>query len=203
MKFMEEASPTSQSGTAMMQAYVGIAWRGKWLILGCITLSVALAWSYCLIVSKYYRSETIIVAEGQKLLENVVQEPREASIEQRLFVSQRKILNQDFLGEIAREFSLYPEVIEEGGEASAVLALTSAVKVERIRTESPVMSEIDGFMVSFIHKDPRTARQVTARIAEKFIEENTQERASDAEGALKFYDDELTRLKKELESKEE
>ncbi len=45
--------------------------------------------------------------------------------------------------------------------------------------------------------------QVTARIAEKFIEENTQERANDAEGALKFFDDELTRIKLELENKEE
>ena len=45
--------------------------------------------------------------------------------------------------------------------------------------------------------------QVTARIAEKFIEENTQERADDAEGALKFFEDELTRIKRELESKEE
>ena len=187
----------------MMQAYARIAWRSKWLILGCITLSVALAWSYCLIAPKYYRSETVVVAEGQKLLENVVQGPKEASIEQRLFVSQRRILNQDFLSEIAREFSLYPKENEEGGEASALLALTNAVKVERIKTDSTGGNEIDGFTVSFTHQDPGTARQVTARIAEKFIEENTQERASDAEGALKFYDDELARLKKELESKEE
>ena len=45
--------------------------------------------------------------------------------------------------------------------------------------------------------------KVTARIAEKFIEENTQERANDAEGALKFFDDELTRIKLELENKEQ
>lgn len=200
---MEVTSPTNQSGTAMMQAYARIAWRSKWLILGCIALSMALAWSYCLIAPKYYRSETLIVAEGQKLLENVVQGPKEASIEQRLFVSQRKILNQDFLGEIAREFSLYTKEVEEGGESSAVLALASAVKVDRIKTELTGASEIDGFSLSFIHRDPQTAAKVTARIAEKFIEENTQERASDAEGALKFYDDELARLKGELEKKEQ
>jgi capsular exopolysaccharide synthesis family protein len=44
---------------------------------------------------------------------------------------------------------------------------------------------------------------VTARIAEKFIEENTQERANDAEGALNFFDDELTRIKLELQNKEQ
>ena len=200
---MEMTSPTSQSGTAMIQAYAGISWRRKWLILGCIALSMALAWGYCLIAPKSYRSEALIVAEGQRLLDDFVPGSREASIEQRVFVSQRKILNQDFLGEIAREFSLYPKEIEEGGESSAILALASAVKVDRIKTELTGASEIDGFSLSFIHQDPRTAAKVTERIAEKFIEENTQERASDAEGALKFYDDELARLKEELEKKEQ
>ena len=49
--------------------------------------------------------------------------------------------------------------------------------------------------MSFVHEDPKTAMQVTARIAEKFIEENTQERANDAEGALRFFDDELSEVK--------
>ena len=45
--------------------------------------------------------------------------------------------------------------------------------------------------------------QVTARIAEKFIEENTKGRAHDAESTLKFYDDELRRINIDLEKKEE
>ena len=131
---MNETPPVSQSGTAMMQEYAGIAWRSKWLILGCVTLSVALAWSYCVIAPKYYQSETLIVAEEQKLLENVVQGPGERNFEQRLFVIQRQIVSQDFLGEIAKEFSLYPKELEEGGEAfSSVRALADAIKVERIK----------------------------------------------------------------------
>ena len=186
----------------MMQEYAGIAWRSKWLILGCVTLSAALAWSYCVIAPKYYRSEVMIVAEEQKLLENIDQGAGEGNFEQRLFIIQRKIVNQDFLGEIAREFSPYPKELEEGGEAFAVLALAGAIKVERIKTDLPG-SEIEGFTVSFIHQDPRTVMQVTERIAKKFIEEHTQARENDAEGALKFFDDELTRIKLELENKEE
>src|SRR6478736_8784495 len=106
MNSMNETPPVSQSGTAIMQEYAEIAWRSKWLILGCITLSVALAWSYCVIAPKYYQSDTLIVAEEQKLLENVVQSPGERNFEQRLFVIQRQILSQEFLGAIAREFSL-------------------------------------------------------------------------------------------------
>ena len=187
----------------MMQEYVGIAWRSKWLILGCVTVSAALAWSYCLIAPQYYQSEALIVAEEQKLLENVVQGAGEGNFDQRLFVIQRQIVSPDFLGEIVKEFSLYPKEPEEGGDAFAyVQALAGAIKVERIKGEQ-IVTPIEGFTVSFMHRDPRTAMQVTARIAEKFIEENTQERADDAEGALKFFEDELTRIKLELESKEE
>ena len=35
--------------------------------------------------------------------------------------------------------------------------------------------------------------QVTARIADKFIEENTREREKDVEGTAEFLDDELRR----------
>jgi polysaccharide chain length determinant protein (PEP-CTERM system associated) len=192
---------------ATMREYAGIAWRNKWLFLGCVTLSSALAGSYCVIAPQYYRSETLILAGEQTLFEKekVAQGAGEGNFDNRLFIIQREIMNQNFLGEIAREFNPYPKELEEGGEAFAVLALTGAIKVEKVKTDfvAGPTAIIEGFTVSFIHQDPKTAKQVTARIAEKFIEENIKERQSAAEGALNFYDDELTRIKQELESKED
>jgi polysaccharide biosynthesis transport protein len=204
---MKETPPVSQSGTAMMREYAGIARRSKWLILGCITLSAALAWGYCLIAPKYYRSEALIVAEDSKQLENVVHEAGEENFEQRLFIIQRQIMSQNFLGDIAREVNPYPKELEEGGEAFAVYALTGAIKVEKVKTDlaGNVLTEgsrIQAFTVSYLHQDPTTAMEVTARIAKKFIEENIKEREYDAEGTLRFLDDELRRLKLELEKKE-
>jgi uncharacterized protein involved in exopolysaccharide biosynthesis len=71
---MTVTSPVNQSGVAMVHEYAGIALREKWLILGCVTLSVALAWAYCFIAPQYYRSETLIVAEEQNRLETSVRE---------------------------------------------------------------------------------------------------------------------------------
>jgi len=56
--------------------------------------------------------------------------------------------------------------------------------------------------VSFMHPDPGTAMKVTARIVGKFIEWNTEEREKEFEGASEFLDDELSRIKLELEKKE-
>jgi len=199
---MEETPQVRQSGAAMMQEYVGIAWRNKWIILGCVALSASLAWSYCVIAPKYYRSEALIISEDQRVLENVVKGVGEGNFEQHLFVIQRQIVNRDFLSDIAKDFNLYPKELEEGGEAFAVKKLAGAIKVERIKGDQ-IVTPIEGFTVSFMHEDPATAMQVTARIAEKFIEGNTRERESTAEGVLDFFDEELRRLKLELEKKEE
>ena len=84
------------------------------------------------------------------------------------------------MGEIAREFSPYPKELEEGGEAFACPGIG---RRDQGREDQDGLagnftggSEIEGFTVSFMHQDPKTAMQVTARIAEKFIEENTKER---------------------------
>ncbi|MEO6306511.1 MAG: AAA family ATPase [Nitrospiraceae bacterium] len=192
---------------AMLHEYAGVVLRSKWLILGSVTLSMVLAWSYCVIAPNYYRSETLIVVESQKPLEKVAHEAGDGGFEQRLFLIQRQIMRHDFLSEIVREFNLFSKEVEEGSEAFPVVALTGAIKVERIKTDQAGNAfsggGLEGFTVSFMHQDPMTAMKVTARIAEKFIEENMKEREYDAEGAVRFLDDELRRIKLELEKKEE
>ena len=54
-----------------------------------------------------------------------------------------------------------------------------------------------------MHEDPAIAMKVTARIAEKFVEENIREREKSAEGTSEFLDDEMRTMKLELEKKEE
>jgi len=150
----------------------------------------------------------LIVAEDQKLFGSVLHDPGEGSFDKHLFIIHRRITSQDFLDDIARKFNPYPKELEEGGESYAFLALTGAVKIEKVTTDSTGIaltgdSQIEAFTVSFLHQDPKTAMKVTAGIAEKFIEENIREREEDSEFTSKFVDDELRSIKLELEKKEE
>jgi len=203
-------SPTrpEQSSAAIMHEYVGIAQRSKWLILGCVAVSVALAWGYCLLATKYYRSEALLVVEEPKLVDSVSALVQKAAVddkfEQRLFLVQRQIMGFNFLSSVAKEFALYPEAREDGDENTPVLMLAGATQVERIKGDpSAGLRDVEAFTISFMHPDPVTAMKVTARIAEKFIAENTREREKDVEGTVEFLDDELRGLKLELEKKEE
>ena len=198
------ATRAEQSGAAIMHEYLGIAQRSKWLILGCTAVCVVLAWSYCLIATKYYRSEALLVVDEPKLLESVVQKSVEDKFEQQLFLVQRQIMSLNFLSSIAKEFNLYPLLREEGDENAPVLMLAGSTLVERVKMDpSSGLTGVEAFTVSFIHPDPMTAMKVTARIADKFIQENSREREKDVEGTVDFLDDELRRLQLELERKEE
>jgi polysaccharide biosynthesis transport protein len=206
MNLIEGPPQNSQSGTAMINEYVAMAKRSKWLIFGCVAIAVTLAWSYCLVATKYYRSETLFVVEEPKLLENVVPIAVDDKFEQRLFVIQRQILSRDFLSPIVKEFDLYQEEREQANENAAVAIMAGATNVERVKADPAIVTGpkgIEAFTVSFTHPNPLTAMHVSARIAEKFIEDNTREQERDTEGTAEFLDDELRRVKLELEKKEE
>lgn len=203
------AIPAEQTAVVAIREYALIASRNRWVIAGAITLSLTLAWGYYLLATKYYQSQAMIVAEERGGINNVVNTGGDAGerFEQRLFLIQRQIINPDFLGDIAKEFSLFPNGLPAEEHREALSEVVNMTRVERVKMDPSVatspQSLVEGFVVSFLHQDPATAMQVTARIADKFIEENNLEREKRVEGTGEFLDEELRVLKHELEKREE
>lgn len=209
MQYVESAASVEQTGMATIREYALIASRNKWVIAGAIALSLALAWGYLLIAPKYYQSNTLIVAEGRKGIDDVINtgEGSERNFEKRLFLIQKQIISRDFLDAIAKELGIQSDGSNEQGELADWGELASMTKVERAMIDpaggKTSQNLVDGFVVSFLHRDPKTAMQVTERIADKFIEENNREREKEVEGTGEFLDEELRLLKRELEKREE
>jgi polysaccharide chain length determinant protein (PEP-CTERM system associated) len=204
----ETFGQAEQAGGDFAREYLLILSRNKWIISGFIAVSLAMAWAYCLIATKYYQSETLIIAEDRKGIQGVTaNDDLRENFDQRLFLIQRQIKNQDFLGEIAREFNLYEAGLDQEGEAAAFAELLKNTQVQRVKTDEvgnfSGRSLVEAFTVSFMHQVPGTAMQVTAAIADRFIEDNTREREREVEGAAEFLDAELRWMKVELEKKEE
>ena len=209
MQYPDLAASPEQTGFAQVHEYALIVSRNRWIIAGAIALSLILAWMYLLIAPKYYQSQTLIVAEGRKGIDNVLatEEDTDRRFEKRLFLIQKQISSGDFLEGLEKELSEHvddldgkPAVIDWG-------ELRRGIMVERAMIDpaggkSP-QNLVDGFVVSVLHEDPQTARRVAAWIADKFIQENNRERERDVEGTGEFLDEELRALKRELEKKEE
>ena len=209
MQYPESAVSVEQTGMAAVHEYVRIASRNKWVIAGAIALSLTLAAGYVLIAPKYYQSQTLIVAEERKGIDEVINKGEDADkhFEKRLFLIQKQIINHDFLGAIAKEFTLHSDGSDGQGELAGWGDLASMTKIERAMID-PAGGKgsgnlVDGFVVSFLDRDPQTARRVTARIADKFIEENNSEREKEIEGTGEFLEEELRLMKRELEKREE
>src|SRR5205814_3814072 len=60
----------------------------------------------------------------------------------------------------------------------------------------------DGFTISFTHRDPYKAQQVTDRLARRFIEETVKSREQQVEGAVDFLVTQVQDARKELEAKD-
>ncbi len=208
MQSPESAIPVEQAGVDTVREYALIASRNKWLIAGAIAISLTLAWGYCLIATQYYQSHTLIVEEKPTGFDNVIKNVEDADkrFEQRLFFIQKQIINGAFMGGVARELGLSQDGLDGQGADAGGAELARMTTIERAVIDPAggkgLQNLVDGFVVSFIHENPKIAMQVAARIADKFIEENNKEREREVEGTGEFLDDELRFMKLELEKKE-
>ncbi|MFO0697791.1 MAG: AAA family ATPase [Nitrospira sp.] len=215
MQLTESPVHVGQDGFRAAREYWVIASRNKWVILGSLALSLVLALVYYLVANKYYQSNTLIVAEGPKGINSVIdrfdrggrKEDREDNFDQVLFLVQRQIISPDFLGEIAKEAGLYADGLDEEGQADVLYEMARRTRVERVKMDASAgfssSTFLEGFVVSYLDQDPKTAMRVTARIADKFIEDTNKDREKEVEGAGEFLDQELQQIKRELEKKEE
>ncbi len=184
-----------------------LAWRQKWIIAGTVLASLLLAGVYCLVATKQYRSETLILVEDPKIPEQYVQGVADRNLEQRIFIIQKQLTSRAILGEIVSAYKLYPDIVEQYGVEGGTATLAQALVVEMVgkgpRGNFVSRSGIDAFTVSFAHENPMIAMKVTETLAARFIEENIKTREQMAEGTTEFFEAEARRAKVELEKKED
>lgn len=195
------------SGTAMLREFWNMGVRRKWMIVSSILLSLAAAGIFYGLSTKYYRSETLILVEEQKISQEYIKGVAEPGFEDRFFAIQKQIMSRELLSEIVDEFKLYPDIVAQRGLKAAIAAMKRAIAVEMIDKVSgakfTTRKSVDAFTISFLHENPNTAMEVTSRIASKFIEGNLKAHEQIAEDTTEFFDTEIARVKRALEKKDD
>lgn len=195
------------SGTAMLREFWNMGVRRKWVIISSILLSLTAAGTFYALSTKYYRSETLILVEEQKISQDYIKGVVDPGFEDRFFAIQKEIMSRELLGEILDELKLYPGTVAQRGPKAAIAAMKRAIAVEMIDkvpgAKFTTRKTVDGFTISFVHEDPTTAMEVTSRIASKFIDKNLKAHEQIAEDTTGFFDTEIARTKSELESKDD
>ena len=155
-----------------------------------------------------YKSEAIIQVEEQKIPEDFVQSTIPDYMEERIAKINQKVLHRDNLLKIADQFQLYSDGKDIISNNEIVKKMKQAIILEPI--VSDLQPQINGrdrsfniaFTLSYQGKDPESVREVTERLSNLFLEEDTKRREKVVSATNEFLQAEHKRLKSEISAQE-
>ena len=201
--------------------YLEIAIRRKWwLIIPTVVLfpiSVYISFNR----PNIYEARTMILVEPQKVPAEYVKPLVTGDPRAWLSTIREQVLSSSLLDKVSEELGLYQENpddvprqtltqkfmaklgLQTGGpkrktQAKVIAAMRKNITITTVGRRK----NIDAFSISFKHGDPQTAMLVTNRIANDFIEANLSIREQIVEETSEFLNQELERLRKDLEARE-
>jgi polysaccharide chain length determinant protein (PEP-CTERM system associated) len=178
--------------------FLWMAWHRKWLIIiPALVIGAATAvWSYTL--PNRYMSSTTILVVPQRVPENLVRSTVTTSVTERLQTIAQQIMSRTRLERIIEEFNLYREERETMIMEDIIeLMRRRDIKVDPVRSRGR-NADATHFMVRFEASNPRTAMQVTERLASMFVQENLQDREILADSTNQFLQAQLEDSRRRL-----
>jgi len=172
------------------QDVVRILAHQGWVIVLLFAAGLAAAPWLSALAPELYRSETMIMVIPQRVPDQYVKSTVTATVEDRLPSISTQILSRSRLERTITDFDLYVKQRAQGIMEDVV---------QRMRADITVKIEgQDSFRVSYVSSDPKTAQQVTSRLASLYIEENLRDRENLAEETNLFLESQLNEAKDRL-----
>ena len=195
------------TGLSTPEDYFRAIKNHKWLIIIPIVVCLGVAALVCYWLPKSYRSSTLLYFQEQKVrgVKGVdapeaggdAQRP-EVAMGTRIDALREVLYKRELLTQVAEEFHLYGY-----DKNNAAPALDDSVS-SRLRSLVTIEPQVGGLLkVSFADAEPTIAKEVTARLADLFVQENMKSRTAIAESSTEFLQHEMDSLKGQLESKEQ
>src|SRR2546429_4599332 len=172
------------------EEFLQIAWDRKWFIVIPFVLTSIGAVAAARMMPNQFRSESLIQIIPQRVPESYVRSTVTSRIEDRLQALRQQVLNRTRLERIIDDFKLFQDQRRTRVMEDLVEQARDHVSIEIVKG--------DAFKVSFTSDDPKTAMQVTERLASLIIEENLRDRESLAEGADQFLETQLDDARQRL-----
>lgn len=169
--------------------------RRWWMPLLCLVLGAVVALGAARRMPKVYRASTLVLVEPQKIPVAYVRPTVTTSIEDRLRSLRQQITSRSRVERVIRELNLYPELRERVPMQSLVGRVASRINLD-VRGGNT-------FRIIFTGTDPQTVADVTNKVADIVIEENSAARQREAQSTSAFLEKELEAVRVQLEKEEE
>lgn len=163
---------------------------------------------FCLILAlmlpAYYKSSATILIEEQEIPQDYVMATVSSYAEQRLEIIKQRIMSYSKLLELINQFDLYAELKDKWTTEEIVRKMREEIQVNTLSAE--VMDRRSGrptavtiaFTLMYQGKEAKKVHQVTSELTSLFLEENLKVRTRQTKEAIQFFEDELKRVKQDL-----
>jgi polysaccharide chain length determinant protein (PEP-CTERM system associated) len=176
--------------------YLQLIWQRRYFILvPFIIVSAAL----CYAISKLpnvFESTTVIIVDPPKVSPSYVQPVNQIDVNSRLSTIQKQVTSRTELQRIINRFGLYQDLTSRG--VPVELVIDEMLKHIYVRPFS-ASSGIYAFSISYRGADPRTIRDVTAELAARFIDANSDETRRQVYTTIDQLEGRINEVKAELE----
>ena len=189
---------------------VEIILRRRWWIIipFCLTIIVGIILAFTL--PKYYKAETLILIQPQKVPTDYVQPIITTDLDSRIQALSREILSRSSLEKIMKHFNLYAEPKYKSYFVEDKIAdMRKRISIDLLRREIPGLparymaaTSAYAFTISYEGQKPEKVMNVTNALASYFINRNIQFRENEAVGTNDFLKEEISSIQKELVAKE-
>ena len=182
--------------------------RRKRVFLGVFFVVLSIFVGYAFIMPPIYQSQATILIEGQQIPQDYIKSTITSYVQERLQVITKQIMSRSQLLKIIDEFNLYPEMRERYTTEEILQKMRSDISLEEItadvvneRTSKGGFATI-AFTLFYEGKNPVQVQKVTKKLASLYIDEDLKAREKLATNTTVFFEEELARLKDEIQKYE-
>ncbi len=178
--------------------------RRIWLIAipPAVTLLAAVVYSSTL--PNLYQSDMLIAIDPQKVPDTFVRSTVTLATDRRVDAITVQVLSRTRLQQLIETLDLYPVERQTMAVDEVVMKMRNNISVtlERPRPVWGVPPTPTAFHVLFTYPDPAQAAQVTQQLGSLFVQQNVDDRTSQAGSTNRFLETHLQTSRKELEAQE-
>jgi polysaccharide chain length determinant protein (PEP-CTERM system associated) len=189
-----------------LSEYIVILKRRKWSLLLPALVIFAVSAAMAVILPPVYKSTSTILIEEQEIPADFVMATVTSFAEQRLQSIYQRIMSTSRLLDIINHFNLYPDLKDKMTTDQIVQQMRKSIRLDTIsaeivdrRTGRPSTATI-AFTLTYEGKGvPEKVQRVANVLASLFLEENLQVRERQTKETTQFLEDEMGKLKVQLD----
>lgn len=161
-----------------IKQYLDIAWRRRWLVLIPTVVGIIVATFLALTAPKIYRASTTILVLRQSVPEDIVRTTVTMRVDERMKSLRIQVMSLRYLEQVIKEFGLAPANADGATIERACRRLEDNVELDWDKRD------LSWFNIMVMDEQPERAANVANRLADLFIEQNTEMREAQAKGTV-------------------